>query len=89
VGQVFVDKRGVAYVGLSGDFLGAGSMADAGLPVVRAGQAVAASLGMSLPEIAQVQILVGGREVPLMASGVNLRHPLPAALPSHPLELPQ
>ena len=89
VGQVFVDQRGVAYVGLSGEFLEAGSVADAALPVVRAGQAVAASLGMSLPEIAQVQILVGGREVPLTANGVDLRHPLPAALPSRPLELPQ
>ena len=89
VGQVFVDKRGVAYVDLSGELLGDAPEADARLPVVRAGQAIAASLGMSLPEIAQVHILLGGREVPLVANGVDLRHPLPAALPPRPLDLSQ
>ncbi len=55
--------------------------ADAWHPVVLAAQAVAATLGMSLPEIAQVQILVEGREVPLVADEVDLRRPLPASLP--------
>lgn len=58
-------------------------------PVVLAAQAVAATLGMSLPEIAQVQILVEGREVPLVADGVDLRRPLPASLPIRSLDKPQ
>lgn len=58
-------------------------------PVVLAAQAVAATLGMSLPEIAQVQILVEGREVPLVAGGVDLRRPLPASLPIRSLDKPQ
>jgi hypothetical protein len=53
-------------------------------PVVLAAQAVAATLGMSLPEIAQVQILVEGREVPVVTEEADLRRPLPASLPMHP-----
>ena len=81
LGQVFVDKRGVAYVDLSAEILGAGNEADPWVPVVRVAQAIAASLGMSLPEIAQVQILVEGREVAVVADGADLRRPLPASLP--------
>ncbi len=53
-------------------------------PVVLAAQAIAATLGMSLPEIAQVQILVEGREVPVVTEEADLRRPLPASLPIHP-----
>ncbi len=53
-------------------------------PIVLAAQAIAATLGMNLQEIAQVQILVEGREVPLVADGVDLRRPLPASLPIRP-----
>ncbi len=81
VGHVFVDKRGVAYVDLSAEILGAEHETGLSVPAVRAAQAIAASLGMSLPEIAQVQILVEGRELPLVADGVDLRRPLPASLP--------
>lgn len=84
VRQVFVDKRGVAYVDLSGEVFAAAAAADPWTPAVRAALAVAASLGMSLPEIAQVQILVDGHEVPVVAGEMDLRHPLPAALPMRP-----
>lgn len=50
--------------------------------VVLAAQAMAATLGMNLPEIAQVQILVEGREVPVVTDGVDLRRLLPASPPS-------
>lgn len=53
-------------------------------PVVLAAQAIAATLGMSLPEIAQVQILVEGREVPVVTGEADLGRPLPASLPIHP-----
>jgi hypothetical protein len=49
--------------------------------IVLAAQAIAATLGMSLPEIAEVQILVEGREVPVVTEGLDLRHPLPASPP--------
>ncbi|HEY7678294.1 MAG TPA: GerMN domain-containing protein [Candidatus Methylomirabilis sp.] len=51
--------------------------------VVLVAQAIAATLGMSLPEIAQVQILVEGHEVPVVTEKVDLRRPLPASLPIH------
>ncbi len=57
------------------------SAAEAWHPIVLAAQAIAATLGMNLQEIAQVQILVEGREVPLVTDGVDLRRPLPASLP--------
>ncbi len=81
VSQVFVDQRGVAYVDLSGEFFAAAFEGDPWPAVVRAAHAIAASLGMSLPEIAQVRILVEGREVPVLVDGVDLRRPLPASLP--------
>ncbi len=84
VRQVFVDKRGVAYVDLSPEVLGDPGAADPWATVVRAALAVAASVGMSIPEIAQVQVLVDGREIPVVADGVDLRRPLPAALPAPP-----
>ena len=84
VRQVFVDKRGVAYVDLSPEALGDPRGDDPWAPVVRAALAVAASLGMSIPEIAQVQVLVDGREIPVVADGVDLRRPMPAALPPRP-----
>jgi hypothetical protein len=86
VSQVFVDQRGVAYVDLSGEFFAAGTEGDPWPAGVRAAQAIAASLGMSLPEIARVQILVEGREVPVVVSGVDLRRPLPASLPLRALD---
>ena len=84
VRQVFVDKRGVAYVDMSPEVRGDSVVADPWALVVRAALAVAASLGMSLPEIAQVQILVDGREVPVVVDGMDLRRPLPASLPIRP-----
>ncbi len=58
-------------------------------PIVLAAQAIAATLGMNLQEIAQVQVLVEGREVPLVTDGVDLRRPLPASLPIRPPGTPQ
>jgi hypothetical protein len=53
-------------------------------PVGLAAQAIAATLGMSLPEIAQVQILVEGREVSVVTEEVDLGRPLPASLTIRP-----
>ena len=63
--------------------------AEAWHPIVLAAEAIAATLGMNIQEIAQVQVLVEGREVPLVTDGVDLRRPLPASLPIRPPGTPR